>query len=833
MRKKEKTTQGPRQVLATSSKVLNDEKYFVEILVANVTLNAFVDFGSSVMLLNRSTADKLNALTPSSYHNECIRGYGGGVVRTLGKTAPLRLELGECTAELEFLVVPDEVQAIPVIVGQSFTELPDVVVIKDAETLQFLRKRPADGRGKLRAAEATIIPPNHIGFVRCVSDVTGDLYVEESVRCKEGEECAIPRCVLRIETSGSCRVPVLNLAAEEIIIKEATTVAMGQSCRQAKKGDQKDVSTREREPLTEMDINIDDALPNEQRKELPKILNEYRDCFALKLQEIGCAADTEMNLAVTSEKPITYRPYKMAYSERPKVKKMIRELKDADLIRDSTSEYASPIILVRKPNGDQRLCVDYRKLNAVTHKERHPLPLIDDQLDRLKDFQYFTTLDLFSGYYQIKMAETAIDTHDGHYELKRMPFGLANGPSVFQRVINRVLGPLDSTIATAYLDDILSPTKTVEEELQNLRKILNELRANNLTLNPSKCHFFKSSITYLGFEVTKNGARPGERKVTAVADFPTPKNVHQVRQFLGLTGFFRRFIPKHAPITKPLTEMLQKGAKWNWTHRQAQAFQDLKTKLKLRPLLGIYDEKAPVELHIDASQIGIAGIMLQPNSEGVLQPILYFSRKLTTAEAKWHSFELETLAVLETLKRFRVYLLGKEFKVKTDCQSLKMASEKRDLVPRIARWWLQLQEFTFNVEQRAGTKMLHVDALSRNPVEPAGQSATLSEHYVLRIQPEDWVLAMQMTDDKLEAIHKILEKPATDHYARSIHKEYRLKDNRVYKKEANKELWLVPQGMRREVVRANHDEMGHFSVEKTLDKLKEAYWFPKMRQYVT
>lgn len=253
----------------------------------------------------------------------------------------------------------------------------------------------------------------------------------------------------------------------------------------------------------------------------------------------------------------------MAYAEREKVKTMIGQLKDAGIIQYSQSPYASPIVLVNKPNGEKRLCVDYRKLNAITEKDRHPLPLIDDKIDQLKDQAYFTTLDLYSGYYQIPIeeaskAKTAFVTCDGQYEFNRMPFGLTNAPSVFQRKINNMLSPLRGSIAMVYLDDLLVPSKTFEEGLESLECILKSLLENNLTLNPNKCHFFQTQINYLGFEISKEGVKPGENKIKAVQDFPVPKNVHNVRPFLGLTGFFRRFIPKYAYVSKPLTALLKR-----------------------------------------------------------------------------------------------------------------------------------------------------------------------------------------------------------------------------------------------------------------------------------
>lgn len=450
------------------------------------------------------------------------------------------------------------------------------------------------------------------------------------------------------------------------------------------------------DPIQTADININENLSEAQKDQLLNLINKYRPCFAKSIEEIGCDKFSKMSIKLTADKTIFYRPYRMPHSERELVKDIVAKLKECDIVRDSNSPYSSPILLVSKPNGEKRLCIDYRKLNSITEKDRHPLPVIDDQIDQLRGYSYFNSLDLFSGYYQVEMDEnskskTSFVTCDGQYEFNRMPFGLCNAPSVFQRIINRVLGPLRGTVALAYLDDILCPGKTFENALENLEKVFQTLQLNGLTLNPTKCHFMQEYINYLGYEISKQGVKPGSRKIKAIEEFPIPKNIHNIRQLLGLTGYFRRFVYNYARISKPLSKLLHKDQPWEWNSDQINSFNILKQKLIERPLLGIYNPSAETEIHTDACQSGIAGILLQKDkTEKYFKPVNYFSRQLNKAEQKWHSYELETLAVVETLKRYRVYLIGINFKVITDCNSIKAASEKKDVVPRIARWWLQL-----------------------------------------------------------------------------------------------------------------------------------------------
>ena len=270
-----------------------------------------------------------------------------------------------------------------------------------------------------------------------------------------------------------------------------------------------------------------------------------------------------------------------------------------------------------------------------------------------------------------------------------MPFGLVNAPSVFQKTINKVLHDAKIKNAIVYVDDILIPSKDVEEGLNRLDEVLRLLKNGGLTLKLNKCNFFMNTMDFLGFEVNSTGIRPGSRKTAAISKFPTPRNQRDLRQFLGLSGFFRRFIKNYAVITSPLTDLLKKDKAWTWGTLQDEAFQLVKTLLTQRPLLALYDPEAVTHLQTDACQDGLAGIILQSDSTGSFHPVSYFSRKTSADERKLHSYELETLAVVESLSRFRVYLLGIPFTVYSDCNALRSTFSKRDLIPRVARWWVQ------------------------------------------------------------------------------------------------------------------------------------------------
>lgn len=566
-----------------------------------------------------------------------------------------------------------------------------------------------------------------------------------------------------------------------------------------------------------------------QKDKLIDLLTRYRDCISFSMRDLGKTDAIEMHIQCTTNDPIVYRPYRMSMSEKEILNGLINELLENKIIRESRSPYASPILLVKKKTGDYRMCVDYRKLNAVTVKDKYPLPLIEDQLDKLGGNKYFISLDLASGFYQVPMAadsieKTAFITPQSHYEFLRMPFGLANSPAVFQRLINNVLGDLRNQIALPYMDDILIPCKSFEQGLERLQMVLETLRKNHLTLKPTKCSLFQTKIDYLGREVSAEGVRPGKRKIDAVLQMKEPENIREVRQFLGLSGFFRKFVNHYANIVEPLSRLLRKATPWVWSNEQHNAVVKIKKLLTERPILAIFDPTLTTELHTDASAVGFGAMLVQFNGDK-RHVVAYYSKKTTPEQSRLHSYELETLSVVMSLRHFRIYLLGIEFTVFTDCNALRTTLTKRDLIPRVARWWLEVQEFNFSVKYRPGHKMSHVDALSRNPISP--------EVYQIDVTQADWILAAQLQDEQLCRIRDILRENKNNEF-KQYYENYKLKDGKVYRKLQNGKLaWVVPKGCRWQICKLYHDEMGHFALEKTIKKIQENYWFASMRHFVS
>lgn len=538
-------------------------------------------------------------------------------------------------------------------------------------------------------------------------------------------------------------------------------------------------------------------------QELIKILQEYSDCFSANTSELGLTNKVELNIELTTDKPVCYRPYRLSFFEKDIMREKIDDMLSNGIIRESSSNYASPIVLVRKKNGDYRLCVDYRKLNSITVKDKYPLPIIEEQVEKLGGKRCFTGLDLSQGFYQIPVAKDSIHktgfvTPEGHYEFLRMPFGLANSPAVFQRLMDRIFSSLRHDKVLPYIDDVLLPTVTEKEGLDLLRTVLGIIRDAGLTLNLEKCFFLQSKIDYLGYEISDEGIRPSNKNIVAVTNYAEPKDVHELRMFLGLASYFRKFVKDYAGITYDLYKLLKKDTKWEWGSTQQEAFQQIKNILTSRPLLALFRKEGDIEVHTDASSKGLAGILLQ-KQEGNLKPICYFSRKTSKEEAMYHSYELETLAVKESLERFRIYLVGNHFKVVTDCSAVRYTFLKKDLIGRIARYWLAIQDYDMEMEHRPGKSHSHVDALSRYPVEPPRVAD------INTIDVFDWIVCLQSQDEKLRIIKEKLE---SGNAGTDIQGNYKIKENRLYRiiKDGEERL-VVPKYGRWNILRKYHDCM--------------------------
>lgn len=645
-------------------------------------------------------------------------------------------------------------------------------------------------------------------------------------------------CILTEFECGAQRLQTTIQVVPDEVLKYAVLLGRDILCR----GEQQADTTGEVMAIAELEqpnFDISADISQDQRNQVSDLLKSYELCFAEDLSNIGRCKTAVMEIEVTTTKPILGKRYQVPFAQRDKLSDILGELRKYKIIQRSTSPHAASVILVPKANGEKRLCVDYRALNAVTVKRQYPMPIVEEQLSKLAGNKYFSTLDMTSGYYQIPLSNesrkfTAFMTPDGLFEYNVMPFGLVNAPMVFQEVITDIIRGLENQRSIiSYVDEVIICSNTIEKGLNILNEFMQAVAKAGLTLRPSKCVFMHTQVKFLGHVVSDKGIQPGEEKTQCIEEYAQPQNETQVRRFLGITGFFRKFVPEYSLIAQPLSKLLKKNQQFGWHEEQNNAFKRLKEAITSHPVLTLYDSAKFHEVHTDASVVGIAGVLLQREEDGV-KPVFYYSRLTSDAESRYSSHELEVLAITETVGRFRIYLLGSRFLVVTDCNAVATLKASTALIPRVARWWLKLQEFDFECIHRAGDQLPHVDGMSRQPVlQQAEEQLTVADK-ILKITPidEDWIYTIQRQDPKICEIFEILKGKGDTTRWPQVKVEYVISSSRLYRITADGRRLVIPQSIRWRITKSNHDDAGHYGVEKTLSRMGKQFWFPRMRRYV-
>jgi hypothetical protein len=531
-------------------------------------------------------------------------------------------------------------------------------------------------------------------------------------------------------------------------------------------------------------------------------------------------------------------------------------------IQPSSSPAGAPILFVKNNDGSLRLCVDYRGLNKITRKNRYPLPLIQESLDRLKEASWFTKIDLRAAYNLIRIApgeewKTAFRTRYGLFEYLVMPFGLTNAPASFQYLINDVLRDYLDIFLIVYLDDILIFSKTRDDHINHVNLVLQRLRDNSLWANAEKCCFFQHEVDFLGYLVSDSGIRMDPKKIDSVLSWPTPKSVHDIQVFLGFANFYRRFIRSYSKITAPLTRLLRKDVQFEWGDKETQSLSTLKEVFTSAPILQHFKPGTPIVIEADASDFAIAGILSHPDEKNQLRPVAYYSRKLQPAELNYEIYDKEMLAIVEAFKVWRPYLEGAQgISVYTDHKNLEYFTTSKVLNRRQARWGEILAHFDFKITFRPGSSMGKPDALTRRQDFQGGSKAAEAPPHTL-LKPGQFIIGaleppslddnstlhsdiltriqqLQPEDNILQELLPYLRNPDTPRTP-EIQEElkgFSLHDNTVY----FGNLIYVPDNhkLKIDVLQRVHNSgtAGHLGQAKTHGLLARHYYFPRLRQFV-
>src|SRR6266487_3393771 len=436
-------------------------------------------------------------------------------------------------------------------------------------------------------------------------------------------------------------------------------------------------------------------LTTDQRREVKGVIQKNEDIFIKGKYEVGRTNAVKHTIDTGEEKPIKQKARRLSVKEKEIEKEHIEEMLKKGIIRKSKSPWSSPVVFVPKKGGEIRFCIDFRRLNKVTRKDNHPLPRIDEMLDKFEGSQWFSSIDLASAYWQVEMDErdiekTAFITSEGLYESLVMPFGLCNAPATFQRLMHEVLGNLIYTKAPVYLDDIIIHSKTFEQHLKDIEEVFGKLRDARLMSKENKCEFCAPEIKFLGYIIGKDGKKVDPDKVEKVRNYPRPENISQLRGFLGLASYYRKFIKDFSKKVKPMTKLLErtkreaKKGKWEkemqkgirnneflekWGKEQEKSYELMKRVLTETPVLIHPNFEKDFILSTDASGYTLGAVLEQEGDDGKLHPVGYASKTLTKLEQKYSTTELQCYADVCGIEKFHLYLYGRKFKV-TDHQAL-------------------------------------------------------------------------------------------------------------------------------------------------------------------
>ena len=556
-----------------------------------------------------------------------------------------------------------------------------------------------------------------------------------------------------------------------------------------------------------------DVFPNDLPKQLPP---KRSSDFKIELKE--------------GAKPVTRAPYRMSSVELAELKKQLDDLIAHGFIVPSKSPYGAPILFVKKKDGSTRMCMDYRALNDQTIKNSYPLPRVDELLDQLQGAKVFSKIDLRSGYHQILINEqdtwkTAFRSRYGLYEFKVLPFGLTNAPAHFMALMQEVFHELLDICVIVFLDDVLIYSRDENEHDKHLTQVLQLLRKHQLYAKLSKCELYKTRISFLGHTLSADGVHMETSKVDAIQQWPAPMTISDLRGFLGLAGYYRRFIAFFSAIALPLTALLKKDKAYKWNDEANKAFQKLKWAVQNAPVLVTPRQDLEFVVTTDASGFAVGASLSQDSGEG-LQPIAFMSKKMIPAERNYATHEQELLAIICALKEWRHHLHGRKFKIVTDHASLRYLHTQPHLSARQTRWCEYLSQFDFHIEYMEGKQNVVADALSRRADHrEANVNSTmikivateLLDEIKMLYDDDDLLGRDQSNEDRAKAVSK---------HKLKLEDGMWIKDDRYY----------VPssRALKAKLLAEAHDSVlaGHVGSAKTIELLSRDYFWPRMYEEI-
>ncbi|MES9884337.1 MAG: reverse transcriptase domain-containing protein [Sedimenticola sp.] len=719
----------------------SDEGYFVATSVQNQPLTFLVDSGSSVTIINKSMVQSWPPNTCPPLHQTTVK-----LITATGGVAPFH---GKMTVDMQ---IGTQKFTIPVLVadiqndgilGRDFLRgrcnllgERNILTVNGEEIHCFENSNQCPNVCRIAVSETVEIPPESelIIYGRQL-----DPYLPGNSGLIEAREKFVQQSGILVAkalvTSEDGRVPMrlANLHPEKRIIHRNTIVAQLEPVSHATSQSFAKIATAQTtdspciagvpQHLVDVYTRCTANLTGPQAHVYKNLLIKFQDVFAKDPDDLGLTPLMEFDINTGDNKPVQTPPYRLPLSKRKAAEAEIQRLAKGGIIEPACSPWLSPVVLVTKPDNTVRFCIDFRKVNKnLVNGDAHPIPRCDDQINQLSGNSWFSTMDCKSAYHQVGIQKkdrpkTAFAIPgSSQWQFKRMPFGLTTCPAAYERLMERVFSGVSYEICLIYLDDILSPSKTFEDQVSNLETIFSRLRESGLKLCPKKCNFFQKVVTFLGHRISEAGVEPCPEKVKTVVDWPRPQNVRAVRSFIGLASYYRKMIQGFATVAKPLHKLTEKNARFKWDNECEVAFNTLKKLLTESPILAFPDtnENAEYILDSDASDVGV-GCVLSQIQNGHERVIGYYSRCLSRTERRYCVTRKELLSMICGVKHFHHFLYGTQFRCRTDHGSLRYLLNFKNCEGQLARWLEILSAYQFKIEYRPGRVHSNCDALSRRP----------------------------------------------------------------------------------------------------------------------
>ncbi|CAK1578777.1 unnamed protein product [Parnassius mnemosyne] len=557
----------------------------------------------------------------------------------------------------------------------------------------------------------------------------------------------------------------------------------------------------------------------QQEFEINTLIDKYKSSFAKDKYDIGTVRDYEAHIDLLTDKYCSKRPYRCSMEDKKEIEEQVAKLLQKNLIEESYSPFAAPVTLAfkKEDNKRNRLCIDFRDLNKIVTPQAQPFPLIEDLVIKTRNCKYFSTLDINSAFWSIPLRiedrkKTAFVTQEGHFQWTCLPFGLKTSPAIFQRILSNILRKHQLTDFTVnYIDDILVFSKSYNEHINHLSQLLEAIKQEGFRLKFTKCTFASNSVKYLGHIIENNTVRPVRDNLISIREFPTPKTLKNVRQFLGKINFYHEYIPKSTIILEPLYNLLRKNQKFIWSTDCKNSFEEIKDLLCSQPILEIYDQNLPVNIYTDASLEGIGAVLKQIQPDGKEKPVAYFSRKLNESQKKKKAIYLECLAIKEAVRYWQYWLIGKPFTVYSDHKPLENMNVKSRPDEELGELVYYLSQYDFQIKYAPGRENLEADCLSRNPVLNENEDIDEQLKIVNLVKLEDIITDQEKNKDIHDNKNNLT-----------------YKNNIYYKKVKKHEKIILSEDFSIKFIKNIHENMCHIGVRQMQKAIGTRYTAKKL-----